>query len=216
MARLAWILVGAVGALGTSLEEALANVTSQVTGKFGNSFTLKLAETLKFSRVFTTFKWLSRGAVPWEPSEFRGSRRWFAKIISVSRRPPTRWKCWATYLNRATSFSLDFCPYLVSNSSRPKDFWKAILVPQTHFFLHFFYCIHFGQVVFETNFVDLIFSGVWRWCELHAGSLFSWHTNFAQRGGGKWNNGKNDDGAILCVCRLAVASKQKERIVKDP
>jgi len=49
MARLAWILVGAVGALGTSLEEALANVTSQVTGKFGNSFTLKLAEILKFS-----------------------------------------------------------------------------------------------------------------------------------------------------------------------
>eukprot|EP00434_Breviolum_minutum_P015692 symbB.v1.2.013825.t1/scaffold990.1/size146246/7 len=38
--ELAWILVGAVGALGTSLEEALANVTSQVTGKFGNSFTL--------------------------------------------------------------------------------------------------------------------------------------------------------------------------------
>lgn len=55
MARLAWILVGAVGALGTSLEEALANVTSQVTGKFGNSFTLKLAEILKFSWSFKSF-----------------------------------------------------------------------------------------------------------------------------------------------------------------
>lgn len=80
-----------------------------------------------------------------------------------------------------------------------------ILVPQTHLF-PCFCCIHFGEFVFETSFVDTIFSGVWRWRELHAGSLFLWHTNFAQRGGGKWNYAKNDDCAILRVCRMRLIS----------
>ena len=47
MAKLcALILVGCVGALST-LEEALANVTSQVTNKFGKNFTLSLVTGTK-------------------------------------------------------------------------------------------------------------------------------------------------------------------------
>lgn len=104
------------------------------------------------SRVFTTFKWLSRRAVPWEPSEFQGSRRWFAKIISVSRRPPTRWRCWATYLNRATSFSLDFCPNLVSNSSRPILDTCASNTSFSMFLLYSFWTICFWDQFCGCNF----------------------------------------------------------------